>query len=173
MLAQPPRTAMEVYELLPNTTRAEVIDNTLYMPPTPSAEHQETIFKVGFAIYPIVLENDLGKCYPAPLSVYLNEKTVVEPDLIFIKKEHLGIVQKGKIIGVPDLLIELLSPGNRKHDLEKKFEIYQQFAVPEYIIIDPLTKEVIHYVLQDGVYQQQPSQVGSFHSQVLQASFSF
>jgi hypothetical protein len=39
LLAQPPRTAMEVYELLPETAHAEVIDNILYMPPTPSFEH--------------------------------------------------------------------------------------------------------------------------------------
>jgi Uma2 family endonuclease len=172
-LAQPPRTAMEVYQLLPETARAEVIDNLLYMPPTPSAEHQETLFDIGTSLYSFVKANNSGKCYPAPLSVYLNENTVVEPDLIFIKTERLGIIQTGKIKGVPDLLIELLSPGNRKQDLEVKFELYQQFAVPEYIIIDPLTKEVRHYVMENAVYKQLPAEKGTFYSQVLQSAFSF
>lgn len=164
---------MEVHELLPETARAEVIDNILYMPPTPSAEHQETLFDVGTSLYSFVKTNSLGKCYPAPLSVYLDENTVVEPDLIFIKTEHLSFVQKGKIRGVPDLLIEFLSPTNRKQDLEVKFELYQRFGVPEYIIIDPLTKEVRQYVLENDAYKKLKTEKATFFSQVLQAAFSF
>lgn len=173
LAARPPRTAMEVYELLPENTRSEVIDNTLYMPPTHSFEHQDTSLDIAIKVRLYTQSNQLGKCVIAPLSVYLDENNVVEPDIIFIKTEHLSIIQKGKIKGVPDLLIELLSPGNRKHDLEKKFELYQQFGVPEYIIIDPLTKEVRQYILENAVYKQLPAEKGTSHSQVLDATFSF
>lgn len=168
-----PHTAMEVYELLPESTRSEVIDNTLYMPPAPSFEHQETSGDLLIAILSFVKKNNSGKCVVAPISVYFNEQTVVEPGLVYIANDHLGIIQKGKIRGVPDMLIELLSPGNRNHDLKRKFELYESFGVPEYFIIDPLTKDVLHYVLQNGKYQQQPSAKNKIDSTILQSSFSF
>jgi Uma2 family endonuclease len=172
-LAQPPRTAMEVYEYLPEDTRSEVIDNVLYMPPTPSFEHQDISLGLAMSIRLYTEKNKLGKCVVAPLSVYLDHENVVEPDIIFIKTEHLGIIKKGKIRGTPNMLVELLSPGNRKHDLVTKLELYQRFAVPEYIIIDPLTKEVRHYVLENATYKQLPAEKGTFHSQVLKSAFSF
>lgn len=173
MLARPPRTAMEVYELLPETAHAEVIDNTLYMPPCPSFEHQDVSADLLTDIRVHTRKTKSGKCVDAPVALHLSDDEVVEPDLVFIRTERLDIVQDGKIKGVPDFIIELLSPSNRSHDLKRKFNLYQQFGVPEYIIIDPLTKDVIHYVLQEGVYLQQPSQKGTFHSQVLGATFSF
>jgi Uma2 family endonuclease len=168
-----PRTAMEVYELLPETAHAEVIDNLLYMPPTPSFEHQDTSADLVSTIRSFCKKNNLGKCVAAPISVYLDSESVVEPDIVFIKMELLNIIQKGKIKGVPDLFIELLSPRNRKHDLVTKRELYQHFAVPEYIIIDPITKEAWHYVLENNAYKQLPVEKGIFHSQMLQSSFSF
>jgi Uma2 family endonuclease len=97
----------------------------------------------------------------------------VEPDIVFIKTERLNIIQNGKIKGVPDLLIEILSPGNRSHDLKKKLHLYEHFGVPEYIIVDPLTKDVRHYVLENAIYKQLAAEKSTFHSQVLQCDFSF
>ena len=171
--ARPPRTAMEVYALLPENTRSEVIDNTLYMPPTPSFEHQEVSGNLLYAILTFVKKHNSGKCVVAPISVYLDEVNVVEPGLVFISNEKLGIIQKGKIKGIPDILIELLSPGNRKHDLNIKYDLYESFGVPEYFIIDPLTKEVLHYILQENKYQQQPATKSRIDSKILNASFSF
>ena len=173
LYAQPPRTAMEVYELLPDSTRSEVIDNILYMPPTPSFEHQEVSGELLYGIITFIKKYSPGKCVVAPISVYLDEKNVVEPDLVYISNERLEIIQKGKIRGIPDILIELLSPGNRSHDLERKFNLYESFGVPEYFIVDPITKEVLHYILQDKKYMQQPATKGKIDSSVLQASFSF
>lgn len=173
LYAQPPRTAMEVYELLPESTRSEVIDNTLYMPPTPSFEHQEVSGELLYGILPFVKENNPGKCVVAPISVYLDEGNVVEPDLVYISNEKLRIIQKGKIRGVPDILIELLSPGNRNHDLKTKHDLYENFGVPEYFIINPLTKEVLHYLLKENKYQKQPDTKGKIDSSVLNADFSF
>lgn len=173
LYARPPRTAMEVYELLPETAHAEVIDNALYMPPSPSYEHQDTSVSLSSRMRVFTDDQNMGKLLEAPLSVYLDENTVCEPDIFFINKNNLGIIQSSKIKGVPNLIIELLSPGNRNHDLERKFDLYERFGVTEYFIIDPLTKGVIHYVLQDKKYQKQPSLKGRLDSSVLNASFSF
>jgi Uma2 family endonuclease len=173
LYARPPRTAMEVYELLPETAHAEVINNALYMPPTPSYEHQDISISLSSKMRVFTDDKDLGKLLEAPLSVYLNENTVCEPDVFFISKNNLGIIQSGKIKGVPDLIIELLSPGNQNHDLKIKYSLYESFGVLEYFIIDPLKKEVMHYFLKESKYEKQPSTNGRINSIILNAGFSF
>jgi Uma2 family endonuclease len=62
---------------------------------------------------------DIGKCVVAPIDVYLDDNTVVQPDVLFISKANLAIIKNDKIKGVPDLLIEVLST-NRTYDLKDK-----------------------------------------------------
>jgi len=86
--------------------------------------------------------------------VYLdNEANAVQPDILFITKENLNIVKEnGHVHGVPDLIIEILSPGNRSHDLVVKKNLYEKFGVHEYWIVDPLTGETSGYQLKEGSY---------------------
>ena len=87
--------------------------------------------------------------------------------------KRLGIVKKGKVKGTPDLLMEILSDEDQQHDLIRKLDLYERFGVPEYFIINPLTKEVLHYILAENKYQQQPATNGKIDSSILQSSFSF
>ncbi|MDT3404155.1 Uma2 family endonuclease [Mucilaginibacter terrae] len=104
-------------------------------------------------------EYQLGETFIAPCDVYLNyEQNVIHPDLLFITKEREYIIEKKGIIGAPDLVVEILST-NKIHDQERKLELYERNAVPEYIIIDPETKQVWHYLLQDGKYLPQTDTV--------------
>ena len=155
-----PRTAMEVFEMLPEGTACEVIDNTLYMSPSPTTNHQELLGNIFADIHYNIKQHNLGKAFMAPCDVYLNDgQNVVQPDILFIKKERESIIQTKGIFGVPDLVIEILST-NKIHDQERKLELYRQNLVPEYIIIDPETKDVWHYLLQDNVYVQKPAEKG-------------
>ncbi|SFT13354.1 Uma2 family endonuclease [Mucilaginibacter polytrichastri] len=104
-------------------------------------------------------ENISGKVFVAPCDVYLNdEQNVVQPDILFIKKERESIIQNQGIYGAPDLIIEILST-NKIHDQERKLELYRQNLVPEYII-DPETKDLWHYLLKDNRYIQKSSDKG-------------
>ena len=95
------------------------------------------------------------------------EFSVVEPDILFIRSENLSIIQKNGIYGVPDFIIEILS-GNIIHDKKRKLKLYEENRVPEYIIIDPESKEVWHYVLCDETYHQLLNeQPGRFYIQQL------
>jgi Uma2 family endonuclease len=60
------------------------------------------------------------------------------------------IITTTKIKGVPNLVIEILSPSNRKHDLELKKQLYEQSGVPEYWIVDPENQTVTQYRLSEG-----------------------
>jgi Uma2 family endonuclease len=78
------------------------------------------------------------------------------PDISFIRKENASVLKENGIHGSPDLIIEILL-DNANHDKELKLYLYQRHSIPEYIIIDPETKEVWHYLLQEQVYVLQPS----------------
>lgn len=147
---------MEVFNLLPEGTLCEVIDNTLYMSPSPTTDHQRILFDLAYQLRSATKDTGLGEIFIAPCDVYLDaEQNVVQPDIIYIKKENADIIQRKGIYGAPDLVIEILS-SNKNYDKEKKFELYKRNGIAEYIIVDADNKEVLHYRLIEGNYQLQP-----------------
>jgi Uma2 family endonuclease len=92
----------------------------------------------------------------SPLDVILKKDlNVVQPDLIYIKKENLSIFHpEGHIQGVPDLLIEIVSPSSVPRDTVDKFRIYESYGVNEYWIVFPEQKVIEVFTLEDGKYVQ-------------------
>lgn len=169
----PPRTALEVYELLPPGTPAEVLHNTIYMGPAPSFEHQRLITFLSRLIDTFAADTNSGVTVVSPVDVYLDENNIVQPDIIFLLNSSLKLVKKGKVMGPPDLIIEVLSPGNEKHDLEKKKVLYEKAGVKEYFIIAPKTKTVVSYFLVRNKYIRQPQVKAKVRSRLLNNTFSF
>ncbi len=173
IIERPPRTIMEVYKMLPEGTLAELIDGVIYMNPSPVTNHQRTISRLISKLYSYVEENNLGEVFVAPFDVYLDEKSnAVQPDIIFVLKSNAHIIQS-HIHGVPDLLIELLSPGTKSHDTITKKNLYERFGVKEYWIIDPSSKEAIGYSLQGGKYKELPKSIGEINVQLLSHKIAF
>lgn len=106
--------------------------------------------------------HNLGEVLFAPVDVYLDEKNVYQPDLIFISKDQLNILQN-TIKGVPDLVIEILSKGSEKLDKIEKKEVYERTGVKEYWIVEPETKKVWGYRLEDKLFKEILSQDGIFN----------
>lgn len=173
LLERPPRTIMEVYKMLPEGTLAELIDGIIYMSPSPVTNHQRIISQLLGKMFPYIEENKLGEIFVAPFDVYLDEHAnAVQPDIIFVSNKNASIV-KDHIHGVPDLLIELLSPGNKSHDTVRKKNLYEKFGVKEYWIIDPETKESIGYALEGNVYKEFFKSSGQISSRLLDATFNY
>lgn len=81
--------------------------------------------------------------------------TVVQPDLCVICDEN-KLDSRGAI-GAPDLMIEILSPGNSKKEMSHKYELYQEAGVLEYWIVNLVDKTIFIYTLKDGIFiGQQP-----------------
>jgi Putative restriction endonuclease len=76
--------------------------------------------------------------------------TVVQPDLTVVCDVH-KLDDRG-CVGAPDLVVEILSPGNRHLELSDKFEIYQEAGIGEYWIVDPQADFIIVYNLIKGKY---------------------
>ena len=118
------------------------------------------------------MENDLGECVFSPVDVYLGHNNAVQPDIVFIAKENLSIIQDGKVKGAPDLVVEVLS-GNKKHDLQLKKQLYETFGVKEYFIMNPADKEVISYYSDGKKFVLQESKKGKIRSKLLRKTVAF
>ncbi|MEK6782864.1 MAG: Uma2 family endonuclease [Bacteroidota bacterium] len=175
LIETPPRTIMEVYKSLPTGTLAELIDNIIYMSPSPISKHQVILNKINVQLYTHLEKNNLGMVYLAPLDVYLDEKSnAVQPDLsVVLNGGKARVDENGFIQGVPDLIVEILSTGNREYNLVKKKELYQRFGVKEYWVVDPDTKLTQGFQLQKGKYNLISDQTGKMESPLLVANFLF
>lgn len=100
-------------------------------------------------------ENQSGTVLPRML-VCVHEKAVaVIPDIVFVKRARSAIIQKNRICGVPDLVVEIVShPSHREKLLGKKKDTYARCEVPEYWVADPFEKAIRKYVLVGGAYQE-------------------
>lgn len=173
IIQQPPRTLMDVFRILPEGTLAELIDNRIYTSPSPFTLHQKTVFALAFEIETFLRKTKIGSVYQSPLDVYLDEtRNAVQPDVFVVLNGNSHIVQhNGHVHGTPDLVIEILSPGNKDHDRVTKKNLYEQFGVKEYFIADPETKEVIHYLLENNKFIPQPASKGELNCRLLNCLF--
>jgi len=165
---------MEVYKSLPEGTLAEIIDNQIYMSPSPVYNHQEVLIEIASQIRNVLKKSD-GRIVIAPFDVYLDEtRNAVQPDIVVILNGNKGTLNyHGHFHGVPDILIEILSPNNKDHDLIRKKDLYERFGVKEYWIVDPETKLSLVYERISDQYKLAAEDIGFIKSTLLQASFSF
>lgn len=141
--------------------RLEIIKGKIFkMSPAPARRHQDISFKMGVKLYNY-LQNNSCKVYMAPFDVRLtplkrNAKpdqvyTVVQPDISVIC--DLEKLDDQGCNGAPDLIIEILSPGNSKKEMKDKFEVYQENGVKEYWLVNSTEEAIFVYVLNEaGVF---------------------
>jgi Uma2 family endonuclease len=148
------RWTYDDYAQLPdNGLRYEVIKGELYMSPAPSPDHQRASFDIAFAINQFVKQHNLGQIFHAPLDVILpGRATPVQPDILFISHQRREIIKEKFIEGAPDLIVEVISPGNPAHDRRVKFHLYAEAGVPEYWLVDPIACTIEIYVLRGQAY---------------------
>ncbi len=135
--------------------RVELIKGKLFkMSPAPSNTHQ----KIATALSAIVWQyfrKESCQVRVAPFDVRLNRKkqndveakTVVQPDLCVICDPNK--LDKRGCNGAPDLVVEILSPGNSRQEMKEKFEVYEENGVREYWLVNPTDKNVIVYLLDE------------------------
>jgi len=138
---------------MPETSQpCELWDGELIMSPAPSFYHQEIVGRFWHCLYDWVSKRNLGKVVTGPIDMVLSPHRVTQPDVVFISQERLGIISKS-INGPVDLAAEVISLGGRNRDRIDKRDLYEQYGVKEYWLIDPeaRTVEVLH--LENGRYQ--------------------
>ena len=88
----------------------------------------------------------------APVDVRLDAKTIVQPDVLVILTRHSKRITEKRIVGAPDLVIEVASPATQEHDRYKKRAAYALAGIPEYWIVDPIQRCIEVLLLEAGTY---------------------
>lgn len=136
--------------------RVELLKGKIFEMSVPSPIHQEISGNLQGALF-VFLKNSKCKLYTAPFDVRFPQKgesqvyTVVQPDLCVVC-DFEKIDSKG-CVGAPDLVVEILSPGNSKKEMKSKFALYQEEGVREYWIVDPERELVFVYVADNKKFK--------------------
>ena len=136
-----------------NPDLTQIINGEEVMSPSPKDLHQLVSSELGFVLTSHVKANKLGRIYYAPFDVIFEEEiNRLQPDILFISRHNLKIVQ-GWVRGIPELVIEIVSPGSKKLDTIIKKGIYERFGVPECWIVFPEKVCIEVFTLVEGRYE--------------------
>jgi len=153
-IAEKHKYTYQDYLNTPDDTRYELIEGKLIMmTPAPTTQHQRISRKIEFILDKYITENELGEIFDAPYDVVLDNENVLQPDLLFISKDKMHIIEKKNIKGAPELVIEIISESTAYHDMIKKKQLYARFGIKEYWIVIPEESAIELYYLKDSSYQ--------------------
>lgn len=142
------------YQLLEEGAPFQLINGDLIMSPAPTSYHQILLARLFKAVDAFLEKNNnQGICLFSPVDVVLNDENIVQPDLIYISAKRKPELLQARIMGAPDLVIEILSPSTALYDLRQKKDNYERFGVKEYLIVDPVSHNADLYVLIDEEFQ--------------------
>jgi Uma2 family endonuclease len=142
------------YAALPDDgNRYEIIAGVLYMTPAPGTGHQSVSARMVTFLVTHVEFAGLGRVFAAPVDVELTPDTVVQPDIVVVLSASLHRITPSRIIGAPDLVVEILSPGTAGYDRREKQDAYARAGVGEYWIVDPGAQTVELLTLDQGRYR--------------------
>lgn len=130
-------TSEEFFRYAPENQKAELIDGVMivHSPPLDIHERLQNFLLTLLRTY--VEEHDLGEVRGSRTPVELEFDQAPEPDILFVAKERLEIIQREGVFGAPDLVIEILSAGTVGYDRGPKFRAYERAGVRDLWLIDP------------------------------------
>jgi Uma2 family endonuclease len=126
------------------TTRPqELAYGILREPPAPGFEHQLVVGRTYQRLDRHVRRRRAGRVVASPIDVILDAERalVVQPDVVFVSTPRVDLCQE-RIWGAPDLVVEVLSPGTRRHDESEKVSWFRQYGVRECWLVDPVAREI-------------------------------
>lgn len=143
--------------------RVELIKGHIRQMAAPSMRHQRISGKI-YREMSWFLKGQRCDAFSAPFDVRLplplhrrkGDKidTVVQPDICIIC-DRSKLDEQG-CMGAPDLIVEILSPGNSRKEMRDKYDLYQEAGVTEYWVVFPSEQVLQRYILNDeGIYQAQ------------------
>ena len=131
----------------------EIIDGEMIRKSAPTPMHQRISRKVMVIIDRFISEKKTGEIFQSPIDVYLDEYNKPQPDLVFVSESKKAIITNDGIVGVPDLIIEIISPTSIIRDRIEKKALYEKMSVPEFWLIDPQYTAIEIYTLQNSRYE--------------------
>ena len=141
------------YATLDDGQRYEIVNGVLLMTPAPSWSHQEIVLEIASYLRTYLRKTGLGGVFVAPIDVELSPHDMFQPDIVVLLKESREKLKDRHIVGAPDLVIEVTSPGTRVFDRLNKYDAYARASVLEYWLANPETQSVEVLVLDGQTYR--------------------
>ncbi|MGQ9533533.1 MAG: Uma2 family endonuclease [Desulfotomaculales bacterium] len=122
--------------------RYELLEGELVLTPSPGFSHQYVAANIGALLRSHVEKNQLGLVLYAPFDVVPAEDVVLQPDVLFLSRERFPLLTEDCLKGMPDLVVEVLSPTSGRRDRLQKSRLYLRHGVREYWVVDPTAETV-------------------------------
>jgi Uma2 family endonuclease len=143
----------ENYLALDDEVWFEIINGKAFMSPAPELFYQRWVGRLFIIVERYVQSQKLGEVFVAPVDVVLDRENVVQPDLVFVSASNAGLLERRGVMGVPDLVVEVISPQSLRRDRYDKRELYARFGVKEFWLADVANRTIEVLTFQKGDYQ--------------------
>jgi Uma2 family endonuclease len=151
------------YMSLPDEPRCELIYGRFYLMSSPVPIHQIVGSVLWRWLDDLALESG-GQAFMAPLDITLADHSVVQPDVLYRARKASPAELKRGLAGVPDLLIEVLSPSGVRRDRNLKLRLYAETGVPEYWIVDPGERQIDFMIHRGGEFEVVTAEANLYRS---------
>ncbi|HEV2121902.1 MAG TPA: Uma2 family endonuclease [Chloroflexota bacterium] len=145
--------ADDIWDVPDDGKRYEVIEGELVITTAPDLDHQRPVGGLHGYIWTYVRRQRTGEVFVSPVGLILDEENGIQPDLVYVSNERRGILTRRGIRGVPDLVVEVLSPSTEARDRGVKLRRYAAAGVQHYWIVDPATRTLDAHRLTDTGYE--------------------
>jgi Uma2 family endonuclease len=153
---------------LPEDFKADLIDGEIAMASPASSRHETLQGWLMTTIFGYVEVRRLGRVYGAEMTYELDELNAFEPDISFLSAQNLARDRETKVVGPPDVAIEIVSRSSRATDYGRKKDAYERFGTSEYWLFDYRQARVEFFRLIGGKYQMLPLENSSvFRSEAI------
>jgi Uma2 family endonuclease len=153
------------YWKLPEGEPVELLRGRLIVSPAPDTLHQTLSIMLSTFLFNISQRTG-GRALAAPTDVVLDDHTILQPDALYVRRDRKSII-RDRVYGPPDLLIEILSPSNSRRDRVDKLNLYAEYGVTEYWIVDPIERQFDFLVNRGGKFEIQPQHDDRYSSSIL------
>ncbi|GMU83419.1 MAG: hypothetical protein AMXMBFR47_32890 [Planctomycetota bacterium] len=162
----------EFLELPDDGFKYELVDGVAVMSPSPLPAHQEVAVEVAYQIKAFLRSARVGRVF-TDIDVHLGAESpgkdlVYKPDVVFVREERIAGMAE-KIVGAPDLVVEVISRGSRRMDTITKRGDYERFGVGEYWIFDPQRSAMTFLRRVDGRFAEVTVRGDEFRSESIPA----
>jgi Uma2 family endonuclease len=139
---------------LPDDDLRELVDGVLLEQPVPSQAHERITALLIYYLQTWVLPRQAGCVLASHYKVKVTDARGVMPDIQYLANETWKIAgEKGLTEGRPELVVEVVSPSNRRHDRVRKLDWYAAIGVPEYWLVDPEERTIERLLLTGDQYR--------------------
>lgn len=149
-----PITWDEFVQLDDRDLDCELIDGVLVTRTVAYDKHEGLFAWLFTLLSAYTTKQDVGAVRGSRTGLKIDENGGRIPDLIFVRKDNLGILQNEGVVGTPDLVIEILSPSDRRKQITERETDYRRIHVPEIVFIDQRKNEIRILRLAEREYHE-------------------